>query len=398
MLAGYALVCIGFGKARGAAYAGLSAIVVISIAMLTFWAVGHPAVAAVTHWIRHSNAAITGTSISSLDRSGLSVMFQLYAVSFAAMIPLGAAADRWRLRSLCFSAFLFAALSFPLFVHWSWDGGWLSSAAFLGGGSLFDPGGAASIHVLGALTALAIAWILGPRRKKYPTDGPPAAIPGHNMAYVLVGCLLLSPGWIALNCAGAALYGVPAAALLAVAVNTQLCAGASLLSTLVTTRVRYIKPDASLCANGWVGGLVASSAICCVTSPWLAIFSGLLAGWLVTLFAEWVEVVARVDDPCGVISVHGVSGICGLVLAGIFPRLNTPTLAGGGWTFSHNLLPQLVGISTLLGIMFPLSYGLNWTLNFFARQRVELSNERKGMDLHELGGIAYPEFSLQPDD
>jgi Amt family ammonium transporter len=322
----------------------------------------------------------------------------VYAISFAALIPLGAAADRWRLRSLCISTFLFAAISFPLFVHWSWDGGWLSSAAFLRGAGLFDPAGAASIHVLGALTALSMSWILGPRRKKYPIDGPPAAIPGHNMAFVLVGCLLLSPGWLALNCAGASLFGVPAAGLLTVALNTQFCAMASLLSALVTTRVRYVKPDASLCGNGWVAGLVASSAVCCVSSPWLAILSGIITGWLVTLSAEWLEVLARIDDPGGVIPVHGVSGLCGLLLAGILPRMSTLTVPGRSWTFSYNLLPQFVGISTLLGIMFPLTYGLNWALNYFDKQRVEPSNERKGMDLHELGGIAYPEFSLQPDD
>ena len=181
MLAGYALIHVGFGRARGASYAGLSAIVVVSIALLTFWTVRHSWAATVASWFSRQSAATSVPANDSEDRTGFRVIFELYAVSFAALIPLGAAADRWRLRSLCVSTAVFAGISFPLFAHWSWDGGWLGSSAFSGGGWLFDPGGAATIHVLGALAALSIVWIVGPRRKKYPVDGPPAAIPGHNM-------------------------------------------------------------------------------------------------------------------------------------------------------------------------------------------------------------------------
>lgn len=213
-----------------------------------------------------------------------------------------------------------------------------------------------------------------------------------------MGCLPVTPGWIALNCAGAALYEIPATGLLTVILNTQLCAASALLSALITTRVRYIKPDASLCANGWVAGLVASSGVCCVASPWFAIVTGLVVGWLITLCAEWLDVFGHIDDPGGVISVHGVAGLCGVLLAGLFPRISTLAASRATWTFSHNLVPQLAGISTLLGVMFPMTYAINWLLDHFDKQRVDTSHERKGMDLHELGGIAYPEFSLEPDD
>ena len=397
ILVGYTLIHVGFCRARSAGYAGISSMIVISIAMLTYWAVGHPAVTALAGWAQ-GHHPISAQFVSTRDRSLLSDIFELYAVSLTVVSPLGAAADRWRLRALCISTAMLSGIGFPIFSHWFWSADRLSLAEFLPRAFMFDPGGAASIHVLGGLTALCIGWIVGPRRKKYPVDGPPAAIPAHNVAYVLIGSLLVTPGWIALNCAGAALYGIPASALLTVVLNTQLCIAAALVAALIATRVRYMKPDASLCANGWVAGLVASSAVCCVVSPWSAIFTGFAVGGIVTLCTEWLEVFARVDDPGGVICVHGVGGIIGLVFAGLFVHIGSNGISEATWSFWCDVLPQIAAISSLLGVGLPLMYGLNRLLDCFDGQRVDPANERKGMDLHELGGIAYPEFSLQPDD
>ena len=120
--------------------------------------------------------------------------------------------------------------------------------------------------------------------------------------------------------------------------------------------------------------------------PATAILTGMVAGALVVFSVEWFELHLRVDDPCGSISVHGVCGIWGLLAAGIF--------SGSGAQFTA----QIVGITTLLGFIFPMTYGLNWLLNSVIPYRVSPEGERQGLDLHELGADAYPEFVVHADE
>jgi len=159
----------------------------------------------------------------------------------------------------------------------------------------------------------------------------------------------------------------------------------------VVTRWRYGKPDASLIANGWTAGLVASSAGCVFVSPARAILIGLVAGAGVMFLVEFVELKLHVDDPGGAISVHAGGGIWGLLAAGILGRIPSP--AGSG-----QFLAQVVGIAALLGFMLPLIHGINLLLNRFARQRVDRDGDRQGMDVRELGAGAYPEFVVHGDE
>jgi Amt family ammonium transporter len=135
-----------------------------------------------------------------------------------------------------------------------------------------------------------------------------------------------------------------------------------------------------------MAGLVASSAGCAILKPATAILTGLVAGALVVFSVEFFEFTLKVDDPCGSISVHAVCGIWGLLAAGIF--------AGS----SGELMAQIVGVATLLGFIFPMAYGLNWVLNKIIPYRVSPDGERQGLDLHELGADAYPEFVVHADE
>ena len=154
------------------------------------------------------------------------------------------------------------------------------------------------------------------------------------------------------------------------------------MTAAVVTRMRFGKPDASLTANGWVGGLVASSAGCALLKPAAAVIVGMVAGVLVTFAVERFEFCLRVDDPGGAISVHALGGIWGVLAIGLFAEFSGQ---------AGQLLAQLIGIATLIGFVLPLTYGLNWLLNRFYPQRVAADGERQGMDLHELGADAYPE-------
>ncbi len=326
-------------------------------------------------------------------QSQLALIFEFLAVALAALLPWGSGADRWRLAAGCATAAVLAAFVFPLAAHWIWGGGWLAqlgvnfstpggeSAGFL------DAGGAGTVHVLGGLSAMAVIWIAGPRRGKFPKEGFSTAMPGHNAAYVLFGCLISLVGWMAWNLAGAILWlKAPLTALPLTAINTLLSASAALAATFTVTRVRFGKPDASLCANGWMAGLVASSACAALVSPIASLFVGMVAGIATPLLVELFELALSVDDPSGAISVHAAAGLWGLFAAGIFaPR-------------PGQFIAQMVGIATLLGVFLPLVYLLFWLLNRVVPFRVDPDGERIGMDLHELGGGAYPEFVIHRDE
>ncbi len=400
--AGLVLMNAGFCRSRNAAHSLIAALSVAAVGSLVFIICGFawqgtaesPGYAVVIsgtqwNWIGAERFFLRGIDFSTSPR-GVAACFGMFSAVMAGLIPLGSGAERWRLAPALVSSAILAGWIYPLFAHWVWGGGWLAQLGVnygLGTGFL-DAGGAAAIQVVGGLTALSIAWILGPRRGKYSHDGTPMAIPGHNVPFVLLGCAVALPGWIGLNSAAAFLfYGAMPGRTMLVAVNTILSAGSALLASAAISRVRFGKPDASLSANGWTGGLAASSACAAFEAPAEAIMLGLIAGVLVTLAVEWLEVRLGIDDPGGAISVHAVAGLWGALSVGFFGRFPP-----------GQLLAQLVGIATLLGFILPLTYGVNRALNRLMPYRVSMDGERTGMDLHELGANAYPELASHLED
>ncbi len=400
-VAGVALINTGLGRSRSAAQALLGNLALGAVAAIVFAFAG----ASLTGTLGTSEAAIhaAGKSwgvlghgpfllhglASAAPQSQLALLFEFMAVIMAAMIPWGSGADRWRLSAGCASAVLLAGIVFPLAAHWIWGGGFLAQLGtnFGLGAGFLDAGGAATVHLLGGLSALALVWIAGPRRGKFPREGLSTAMPGHNAAYVLFGCLLALVGWLAWNTAGAVIWlHAPLAALPGTAINTLLSAAAALVATLLVTRIRFGKPDASLCANGWLAGLVTSTACAAVATPFESIFAGAVAGIITPLLVELLEIALSIDDPSGAIIVHGAAGLWGLVAAGFFvPQ-------------AGQLTAQLVGIAAMLAIVLPLVYLLFALLNRVVAFRVDPDGERIGMDLNELGGGAYPEFVIHRDE
>jgi Amt family ammonium transporter len=254
-------------------------------------------------------------------------------------------------------------------------------------GGFLDPGGAGTIHALGGLSALAVIWIIGARKGKFPREGLATAMPAHSVVLVLFGCMLALVGWLAWNSAGALLWLHAApAALPLTAVNTLLAAAGAVIATLAVTLIRFGKPDASLCANGWLAGLVTSSVCAPLVSPGAALFTGAVAGIFTPLLVEVLELAVSIDDPTGAIAVHGAGGLWGLLAAGLFAPQHGEFLA------------QLVGIAALLGVFLPLLYCLFSLANRLVSFHVVPDGERIGMDLQELGGAAYPEFVIHRDD
>jgi Amt family ammonium transporter len=397
-IAGVALINTGLGRCRSAAQALLGNLAIVAVTAIAFALVGATWIGGAGHviqladrpwnWLGTGSYLVGGLSAASAHAQ-LALLSEFLAVALAALIPWGSGADRLRLTAGCALAAVLAATVFPLLAHWVWGGGWLSQLGvnFSLGAGFLDGGGAATVQVLGGLSALAVVWIAGPRRGKFPKEGLSTALPGHNAVYVLFGCLLALVGWLGWNVAGALLWlHVPLSALPVTAVNTLLSAAGSLVATFAVTRFRFGKPDASLCANGWLAGLVASSACAGIVTPVESLFVGLVAGIATPLLVELLELALSIDDPSGAITVHAVGGLWGLLAAGIFA------------TQPGQLVAQLVGIATLLGLVLPLVYLLFWLLNRVVPFRVDADGERIGMDLHELGGGAYPEFVIHRDE
>lgn len=404
-IAGVALINAGLGRSRSAAQAMLGSLAVIALAAVVFALLGSgfagglpggPGGAGQTfllagkpwNWIGAAPFLLSGIS-SAPPLSQLAVLFELLAVSMAVLIPWGSGADRLRLSGGLAIAAVLAAIVFPLLAHWVWTGGWLAELGvnFSLGVGFLDGGGAATAHALGGICALTVVWIVGPRRGKFPKEGLATAMPGHNAVYVVFGCLLALVGWLAWNVAGAVIWlNVPLASLPVTAINTLLTASGALAATYTVTRARFGKPDASLCANGWLAGLVASSACSAIVVPLGSIFVGLAVGVITPLVVELLELALSIDDPSGAITVHAVGGLWGLVAAGIFAAR------------PGQLVAQLIGIATLLGLILPLLYLFLRVLNRIVPFRADQEGERIGMDLHELGGGAYPEFVIHRDD
>ncbi|MGB9076519.1 MAG: hypothetical protein WCC26_06770 [Terracidiphilus sp.] len=400
-IAGLSLINNGLGRSRSAAQAMLGSLLTLSVAAIVFALVGatfadgafgpghlfHLA-GKPWNWAGTGPFALTGLAHAPAHAQCV-LLFECLSVALMVLIPWSSGADRWRLVAGAAAAALLAAIVFPLVAYWTWGGGWLTQLGqnFSIGNGFLDVGGAGTIHLLGGLSALAIVWIAGPRRGKFPKEGLSTAIPGHNAPFVLFGCLVALVGWLAWNLAGALLWLNAAPATLPLtAVNTLLAAASALAATFVVTQARFGKPDASLCANGWLAGLVTSSACASLVSPLEAVFAGAIAGILTPLLVEFLELAVSIDDPSGAISVHGAGGLWGLFVVGFF--------AAGRGQFTA----QLIGIATLLGLVFPFLYLVFSLLNRFVPFRVDPDGERIGMDLHELGGGAYPEFVVHRDD
>jgi Amt family ammonium transporter len=391
-IAGLTLINTGLGRSRNAAHTLTTSLCVVSVATLVYFVWGFalqdmpiPAARSFGFESRPVGLFLRGAS----DPGGLLCFFSaILNVGIASLIPLGAALDRWRLSAACISTLLFAGLTYPIVAWLAWhSGGAAITLQSKLGATFLDVGGSGVIQATGGFTALAVCWLVGPRLGKYSATGVPNAIPAHNVVLVMFGCVLAWVGWLGLNSAGAILNaGVDLDKSPLILTNTSLSATAAALTAAAATRIRFRKPDASLIANGWMAGLVASSAGCSSLKPATSVLTGLVAGAAVVFSVEALEFRLKIDDPGGSISVHAIAGVWGLLAVGIF--------AGA----THQLWAQIVGIATLLGFILPMSYGLNWVLAHVVSYRAKPDQERQGLDLHDLGADAYPEFVTHSDE
>ncbi len=311
-------------------------------------------------------------------------------------------AERWTFKSFVVYGFFIAMFVYPLYASWVWGGGWLSQLGgnFGIGHGVLDYAGSSVVHMVGGVTGLAGAIVLGPRMGKYRANGTPTAIPGHHIPMAVVGCMVLFFGWFGFNAGPALADG--GLRLGVIVVNTMLVGVAAAVAAMCYVWFMYSKPDLSLIANGLLGGLVAISASCAFVSPAGAIVTGLVAGVLCCTSVFFVERKLKVDDPVGAVSAHGVCGAWGMISLGLFADgtygdgLNNVAgmvkglFYGGGLQLAAQVIGVIVNFVFVLAVM----YLFFKVLDRIVPLRVSEEVEFEGLDQNEVSVTAYPDFSI----
>lgn len=307
------------------------------------------------------------------------LLFQTMFCATTATIISGAVAERFKLNIYLIVSVAMTGLIYPVVGHWVWGGGWLYQLGFV------DFAGSGVVHGIGGIAACMGAIMVGPRIGKYSAGGTSHAIPGHNIPMAMLGGFLLWIGWYGFNPGSELAFDDTT---IYTAITTTLAAGAGGLAGLFTTWIRYKKPDPTLAMNGALAGLVAICTGVAEVSCAGAMIVGVIAGIILPLAVEFFDRKLHIDDPAGAISLHGVSGILGVVLAG-FLSTKDGLLYGFGF---DRLIAQLIGAAAIIVFVVLATGLLFFILKKTVGIRVDESTELEGLDAHEHGMVAYNEL------
>ena len=302
-------------------------------------------------------------------------LFQGMFAATAATIVSGAVAERMKIGAFMIFTVFYVGLVYPVVGSWKWGLGFLNDWGF------YDFAGSTLVHSVGGWAALIAIILLGPRIGKFGEDGRSKAIPGHNIPLATAGVLILWLGWFGFN-GGSVLSADPELTSLVLA-TTCLSAAAGGIGAMLLSFILYKNLDLTMFLNGILGGLVGITAGADLMSPNEAVIIGFLAGLIIVLAVALIDKL-KLDDPVGAVAVHLVCGIWGTLAVGIF----------GSKAGTEQLLTQLYGvliIGTFCVICTLVILGL---LKLIMGIRVSNEEEIEGLDLHEHGMDAYPDFRM----
>jgi Amt family ammonium transporter len=398
---GFALYVAGLVRAKNVAGTILSILCDLCVATLAFWAIGAAILFRALPGDQHSFFWIEPRILlGAAELRGDVLFFYLAMVLSASGIVCAAVSERFKFLPLCGASALLAGVIFPIAAHWATPGGWLFQHNFI------DLGGATVFHVSAAVCAAVGAIIVGPRGGKFNRDGSSTMIHGHNVPFALIGAMLMLVGFVP-YVAGALLLrlgdiplimGNPAQINEVVgegARNVLLSAAAAGLGGMILSHFRYRKIDIGVVLLGFLGGVVASSSANNAISTQAAVVTGLVAGFIVPWAAIALDLRLRIDDPAGVIAVHGVGGAWGTIAVALFSTMKS----GLGQTPQNIsslrlrfLMWQIIGIVAIAAMSAIFSTALFLTLKKTIGIRSREADEFDGLDLaeHDIG--AYPDF------
>jgi Amt family ammonium transporter len=394
MQAGFAYVEGGLTRSKNTNNIMMKNLMDFCIGTLAFWAVGFGIMFG-------TGNALFGTqgfflteanpeTFSSLAWTNVPLfckfMFQLVFAATAATIVSGAMAERTRFSAYLVYSFVVSLIIYPVVGHWIWGGGWLASAG------MWDFAGSTVVHSTGGWVALAGALVVGPRIGKFRSDGGVNPIPGHSLPMAALGVFILWLGWFGFNPGSTMAASVSIAQ---IATTTNLAAATGGIAAMLTSWLVFKKPDVSMSLNGVLAGLVAITAPCAFVSPISAAIIGTLGGVAVVFSVLFFDRI-KVDDPVGAISVHGVCGALGTLMVGLFAEDRwSPGTTGNGLLFGGGaklLLAQIMGAGSVFLWTMVTGLALFLALKHTMGLRVSEREELEGLDVHEHGSPAYPDW------
>ena len=398
MQAGFSMCEAGFTRAKNTGNILMKNLIDFCIGTPCFWLIGFGlmfgAGGALIGWIDPGIAR----DYSHLLPDGVPLwafaIFQTVFCATSATIVSGAMAERTKFSAYCIYSACISIFIYPISGHWIWGGGWLSQLGF------HDFAGSTAVHMVGGICALIGAKMLGPRLGKYGKDGKPHAILGHNLTFAALGVFILWFCWFGFNGASTVAMDTDAAIESASLIffNTNLSAAVACCATLVFTWIRYGKPDVSMTYNAALAGLVGVTAGCDAVSPLGAAIMGAVFGIVIVLAVEFFDKVAKIDDPVGAISVHGVCGALGTVMTGLFATgvsTEKGLFYGGGF---HLLGTQLLGVLSVAAYVTVVITIVFAIIKKTIGLRVDAEDEIAGLDVTEHGLLsAYAGFSMLPE-
>lgn len=381
MQAGFTLVEAGFTRSKNTLNIILKNVMDFVIGSLSFWIIGY------TLMYGESIFGLIGKPSLFYDKIDdmHNLFFQTVFCATAATIVSGAIAERTKFSTYLIFSAIMTTIIYPISGSWVWNGGgWLAKLGFI------DFAGSSVVHSVGGWAALVAAFLVGPRIGKY-TNGKSNAIPGHNMMYAALGVFILWLGWFGFNPGSTlAISGDNAYKVAGIVITTNLSAATGTLAALLLTWIKYGKPDYSMTLNGTLAGLVGITAGCAAVSPGAAAIIGLISGVAVVYSIEFIDKKIKIDDPVGAISVHGVVGALGTLLVGVF-ALDGGLFYGGGF---RQLGIQAIGVFSIAAWVIVVAFILLFILKKTIGLRVSEKEEIEGLDIHEHGMEAYPDFRL----
>ncbi len=313
-------------------------------------------------------------------------VFNMVFCATAATIVSGAMAERTKFVSYCIYSAVISAVVYPIEAHWIWGGGWLAELGFI------DFAGSTAIHMVGGISAFIGALILGPRIGKYGKNGKVNAIPGHSLTLGALGVFILWFGWYGFNGAAAATTDN----LGQIFLTTTIAPALATCTTMIFTWIKNGKPDVSMSLNGSLAGLVAITAPCADVDALGSAIIGIVAGILVVVAVEFIDIKLKIDDPVGAVAVHGVNGVWGSLAVGLFATGSgqdgiTGLFYGGG--FKQLGLQALgvlaVAVWTIVTMVITFQV-IKHTIGL----RASKEEEMKGLDITEHGLVsAYADFA-----
>lgn len=395
MQAGFAMVEAGFTRAKNAGNIIMKNLMDFCIGAIMFIVIGYSLM------LGEDFCGILGkpgldifSSYQDFDYS--TFVFNLVFCATTATIVSGAMAERTKFFSYCVYSAVISSLIYPIEAHWIWGGGWLAQMGF------HDFAGSCAIHMVGGISALIGAAVLGPRIGKFSTrTGKPHAIPGHNLPIGALGVFILWLGWYGFN--GAAATSL--ADLGSIFLTTTLAPAVATVVCLVFTWVKYGSPDVSMCLNASLAGLVAITASCDVTDATGSLIIGFVAGLLV-IFGVWLlDYKLKIDDPVGAVAVHMMNGIWGTFAVSLFATESAPGFAiaaeggaikceglfyGGGFTQLGLQCIGVLSVAAWTAVTITITFMI---IKAICGLRVTPEEELRGLDVTEHGlPSSYADF------